>query len=171
MNQQRLVTSGLSLLVSLALIIPAATATPWAQDEQTLERIAIQVAREMERGGYELLSIEELRQRMETETDLLIVDTMPYVSSYQKAHIPGAVQIEFPIEEMTEISAELEAELIELLGEDRDRPLVFYCGLTKCGRSHNGAMWAERLGYTQVYRTPGGIKAWQQAGYPVESVD
>ncbi|NTV43161.1 MAG: rhodanese-like domain-containing protein, partial [Syntrophobacteraceae bacterium] len=39
---------------------------------------------------------------------------------------------------------------------------------TKCGRSHNGAMWAKKLGYTNVYRYPGGIKAWMEADYPVE---
>ncbi len=174
MIKPRLVASSLFVLASLALISPTVYAAPWTQDEQATERIAIKVAQEMQRGGYELWSIEELRQRIETEADLLIVDTMPYGSSYQKAHIPGAVQIELPIEEMTEISASSEAklaELIELLGEDQDRPLAFYCGFTECGRSHNGAMWAKQLGYTRVYRVPGGIKAWQQAGYPVESVD
>jgi thiosulfate/3-mercaptopyruvate sulfurtransferase len=44
---------------------------------------------------------------------------------------------------------------------------VFYCGFVKCTRSHNGAMWAVKLGYTNVYRCPGGIKAWDEAGYPV----
>jgi rhodanese-related sulfurtransferase len=45
---------------------------------------------------------------------------------------------------------------------------VFYCGFTKCTRSHNGAMWAVKLGYKNVYRYPGGIKAWMEAAYPVE---
>ncbi len=45
---------------------------------------------------------------------------------------------------------------------------MFYCGFAKCTRSHNGAMWAMKLGYQNVYRCPGGIKAWLEAGYPVE---
>lgn len=53
---------------------------------------------------------------------------------------------------------------------DKDKVLVFYCGFTKCTRSHNGAMWAEKLGYKNVYRCPGGIKAWLEAGYPVKKV-
>jgi len=28
-------------------------------------------------------------------------------------------------------------------------------------------MWAVKLGYKNVYRCPGGIKAWDEAGYPV----
>jgi len=59
---------------------------------------------------------------------------------------------------------------LKLLGDDKGRLLVFYCGFTKCGRSHNGAWWAKQLGYTNVYRYPGGIKAWGQADYPVAAV-
>jgi thiosulfate/3-mercaptopyruvate sulfurtransferase len=47
--------------------------------------------------------------------------------------------------------------------------IVFYCGFTECTRSHNAAMWALKLGYTNVYRFPGGIEAWAQARYPVEA--
>ena len=48
--------------------------------------------------------------------------------------------------------------------------IVFYCGFTTCTRSHNGAMWAVKLGYKNVYRYPGGVKAWLQADYPVSKV-
>ncbi len=53
-------------------------------------------------------------------------------------------------------------------GPDKERTLVFHCGFTKRTRSHNGAMWAIKLGYKDVHRQPGGIKAWEQAGYPAE---
>ena len=57
-----------------------------------------------------------------------------------------------------------------MLGPDKDRTIVVYCGFVKCTRSHNGAMWAVKLGYKNVYRYPGGIKAWKEADYPVEKV-
>jgi rhodanese-related sulfurtransferase len=95
---------------------------------------------------------------------------MPYEGSYKKQHVPGAKQIEFPIPELKEIDDKKKQALIKLLGPDKDRIIVFYCGFTKCTRSHNGAMWAVKLGYKNVYRYPGGIKAWMQADYPVESV-
>jgi rhodanese-related sulfurtransferase len=31
-------------------------------------------------------------------------------------------------------------------------------------------MWVVKLGYKNVYRYPGGIKAWEEAEYPVEKV-
>jgi rhodanese-related sulfurtransferase len=31
-------------------------------------------------------------------------------------------------------------------------------------------MWAKKLGYTNVYRYPGGIFGWKGLDYPVESV-
>jgi rhodanese-related sulfurtransferase len=57
-----------------------------------------------------------------------------------------------------------------LLGEDLNRPIVFYCGFVKCTRSHNGAAWARKLGYTNVYRQPGGITSWIEAKYTVDSI-
>ncbi|MDD3295723.1 MAG: rhodanese-like domain-containing protein, partial [Geobacteraceae bacterium] len=62
------------------------------------------------------------------------------------------------------------AELVKHLGPDKNRLIVLYCGFTKCTRSHNGAMWAVKLGYKNVYRHPGGIKGWMEADYPVAKV-
>ncbi|HWR98919.1 MAG TPA: rhodanese-like domain-containing protein [Candidatus Methanoperedens sp.] len=96
---------------------------------------------------------------------------MPKKESYDKQHIPGAVQFEFPIEEMQQLSAERQAAYAKLLGENKGRMIVVYCGFPKCGRSHNGAVWAQKLGYTNVVRYVGKIKAWDEADYPVEKVE
>jgi rhodanese-related sulfurtransferase len=58
-----------------------------------------------------------------------------------------------------------------LLGPDKNRTIVVYCGFVKCTRSHNGAMWARKLGYQNVIRQPGGIFAWKGAEYPIESAE
>jgi rhodanese-related sulfurtransferase len=78
--------------------------------------------------------------------------------------------MEFPIPEMEKIDDKTKADLQKLLGKDKNRLIVFYCGFTKCTRSHNGAMWAKKLGYKNVYRHPGGIKGWAEAEYPIEEV-
>lgn len=67
---------------------------------------------------------------------------------------------------MKKVNADFE----KMLGTNKDRLIVIYCGFVKCTRSHNGAMWAVKLGYKNVYRYPGGIKASDEAGYPVEKV-
>ncbi|MBK8639917.1 MAG: hypothetical protein IPN92_17180 [Chromatiaceae bacterium] len=54
----------------------------------------------------------------------------------------------------------------KVLGSDLAKKIVIYCGFTKCGRSHNAATWAKKLGYTNVYRAPDGITAWKDLGYP-----
>ena len=41
--------------------------------------------------------------------------------------------------------------------------IVVYCGFVKCARSHNAAVFAQDLGYTNVKRYAGGIYAWRGA--------
>jgi rhodanese-related sulfurtransferase len=136
--------------------------------ELDTEKIAIAFARQVESGGYNIVSTEELKKWTDEKKNMLIVDTMPYEASYKKQHIPDAVQFEFPIPIMTSMDEKTKADFLKLLGTDKDRLIVIYCGFTKCTRSHNGAMWAVKFGYKNVYRYPGGIKAWDEADYPID---
>ena len=147
----------------------------FGKKELETETIAVKFAMELERGGYKIVKTNELKDWIDAKKDMLIVDTMPYEASYKKNHVPGAVQFLFPIPEMTEwktseTNGKTKEDFGKLLGQDKNRLIVIYCGFTKCGRSHNGAMWAVKLGYTNVYRHPGGIKAWKEAKYPVGEV-
>ena len=105
---------------------------------------------------------------------MVIVDTMPFEDSYKKAHLPGAVQFLFPIPDMNEwnpkeTGEKSQADYEKLLGSDKNKVIVVYCGFVKCTRSHNGAVWAKKLGYRNVYRFPGGIYAWKGADYEVKA--
>jgi rhodanese-related sulfurtransferase len=172
----RLASACCALLVALALILgPAGAAHAlFGDNELETEAKCAKLAKEAVRGEYKIVETEELKQWIDSGKEMLIVDTMPYEASYKKNHIPGAEQFLFPVPEMTEWDAQETGgkgkdEFTALLGPDTDRLLVFYCGFVKCTRSHNGAMWASKLGYTNVYRHPGGIKAWMEADYPIES--
>lgn len=140
----------------------------WGSKELETEKIAVNFTKEVERGGYKIVSTEELKAWIDQKKNMLIVDTMPYEDSYKKQHIPGSINFEFPIPEVKSLDAKIKTAFEKALGPDKNRLIVFYCGFTKCGRSHNGAMWALKLGYKNVYRHPGGIKAWMEADYPVE---
>lgn len=134
------------------------------------EKAAVKLVREVMRGDYNVITTEELQQVLKTEKDFIVVDTMPYDASYKKGHIPGASQFLFPIPEMMEWDAKetgnaTAEDFAKLLGPEKDRKIIIYCGFVKCTRSHNGAMWARKLGYTNVFRHPGGIFAWKGAGY------
>jgi len=159
--------------LSVALMV-AATASGWCKSscpEADKELVGINLSKETIAGAYRLVSVPDLKKWMDEKKDMLIVDTMPFQDSYKLKHIPGAVQMEFPIPEMNQIDDKKKEEFLKLLGPDKDRTLVFYCGFVECTRSHNGAMWAAKLGYKNVYRCPGGINGWEQAGYPAAKVD
>jgi len=140
----------------------------WGTKELEVEKVAVTFAKEVERGGYKIVTTSELKKWVDEKKDMLIVDTMPFADSYKKQHIPGAINFEFPIPEVTKLEDKTRGDFEKALGSNKDRLIVFYCGFTKCTRSHNGAMWALKLGYKNVYRHPGGIKAWSEADYPVD---
>lgn len=161
------------LLVAVFCFILSVSSNVWAWGAKELEneKIAVNFAREVERGGYKIVNTQELKKWLDEKKPMLLIDTMPYEASYKKEHIPSAVQMEFPIPEMTSIDDKKKAELEKLLGPDKNRLIVFYCGFTTCTRSHNGAMWAVKLGYKNVYRYPAGVKGWKEAEYPVGKID
>ncbi len=158
----------LMVMVCISLMAGRGMAA-WGEKNLATEKVAVNFLREVERGGYKVVSTEELKRWVDGKKEMLIVDTMPLADSYKKMHIPGAVQIEFPIPEMTTMDEGMKSALLNVIGQKKDRLIVFYCGFTQCTRSHNAAMWAVKLGYKNVYRHPGGIKSWDEAGYPVES--
>nr|WP_240744253.1 rhodanese-like domain-containing protein [Desulfopila sp. IMCC35006] len=138
------------------------------------EQGAVKLLREVQQGGYGIVTTDELKAMIDAKKDALIIDTMPYEDSYKKNHVPGAKQFLFPIAAMPqwdtkETGGKTVEDFKALLGPDKDRVIVLYCGFVKCTRSHNGAAWAQKLGYTHVLRYPGGVFAWKGAGYPVEA--
>lgn len=167
------------LMVGLCILGLSASAFGFGTDkfkeEVAKEQEAVKLTREVQQGGYGIVTTEELKAMIDAGKEMLIIDTMPYEDSYKKNHIPGAKQFLFPIPEMKEWDPkETDGKTVEqfkaLLGPDKDKTIVVYCGFVKCSRSHNGAAWAKKLGYTKVLRHPGGIFAWKGAGYPVDSI-
>ena len=93
------------------------------EKEVEKEAGAVKLIREVQRGGYEVVTTEELKKWIDSGKDMLIVDTMPYEGSYRKQHVPGAVQFLFPIPEMKtwdprETDGKTKEDLIKLLGSD-----------------------------------------------------
>lgn len=163
-------------LLLFCLLLPGlAVAESKFELETARETEAVKLSRDTQAGGYELLTAAELKKMIDEGKPMVLVDTMPYDTSYRKEHIPGAKQFLFPVPRMSswdvkETDGRTEADFIALLGADKDKPIVFYCGFVKCTRSDNGASWARKLGYTHVYRFPGGLFSWKGAGLPLEAV-
>jgi rhodanese-related sulfurtransferase len=167
------------LLTAVLLVFAATSAFAFGsskfKDEVEKEIGAVNLVREVEKGGYNVITTAELNDLLKTEEDVLVIDTMPYEASYKKAHVPTAKQFLFPIPDMMEwdskeTDGKTQDEYIQLLGQDKEKKIIVYCGFVKCTRSHNGALWAKKLGYKNVYRYPGGIFAWKGAGNQAETV-
>ena len=166
-------------LVVVGLFVIGLTSPSLAKNkfekEVEKEKDAVKLVREIQRGGYDVITAKELKDMIDSGKDVIIIDTMPYEASYKKAHIPGAEQFLFPIPEMKEWNTKETGEKTvddfkALLGPDMSKTIVIYCGFVKCTRSHNGAMWAKKLGYKNVFRFSGGVFAWKGAKYPIEKV-
>jgi len=169
-----------NLLIAVLILGLATFAHAFGKDkfEEELEKEqgAVKLVREVQRGGYDVVTTEELKKMLDENKGILVIDTMPFEDSYKKEHVPGAKQFLFPIPDMlTWDTKETGGKTIEdftaLLGPDTGKTIVIYCGFVKCSRSHNGAAWAKKLGYKNVLRYPGGIFAWKGAKYPIEGVE
>ena len=146
------------------------------EKELEKEAGAVKLVREVQRDGYDLVTTEELKKWIDSGKDILTVDTMPYKDSYKKQHVPGAVQFLFPLPDMKEWDTKepdgkSTDDFKQLLGDNKDKLIVIYCGFVKCTRSHNGAAGAVKLGFKNVYRYPGGIFAWKGADSPIEKAE
>ena len=56
---------------------------------------------------------------------------------------------------------------VETLIPEKDAPIVLYCGGGY--RSALAADNLQQMGYTNVVSMDGGIRAWREAGYPIET--
>lgn len=132
-------------------------------NEQKIEAASMKLVTAVEKGKYKLISTEELKKWIDEKQDFILIDTMPK-DSYEKQKIPTAVNAELPVK-MEDVTPEQKAEFIKQLGTDKNKKIVIYCGFVGCARSDVGALIAKEEGFSEVYRQPGGIIAWQDAGY------
>ncbi len=163
-----------SMLIAWIVVGVVGCGTNKFEQELTIESSSVKFAREAVSGQYAILSTAEVKSLRDENADLLLLDAMPAASSFNLAHIPGAVNFEFPKEPMSQwdeasMPGRTKEAYQHLLGDDQERLIVVYCGFVKCARSHNAAVFARELGYTNVKRYAGGIYAWRGAGYLVDS--
>jgi rhodanese-related sulfurtransferase len=102
-------------------------------------------------GEYPDVSIKELKKAIEAKK-VTVIDVNG-TESWQKGHIPSA--IDFEANEET---------LAKLLPEDKNALIVAYCGGPKCMAYKQAAKVAEKLGYKNVKHLSAGISGWKDAG-------
>lgn len=88
-----------------------------------------------------------------------LIDSRP-ASVYAKGTIPGAINIPYP---KLKNSKDVE----KLLGEDKNRELIFFCGGLHCNLAPGSAIVAKNAGYTNLKLYHLGFPAWRKTGHPV----
>ena len=109
---------------------------------------------------WRTIDAQTLRTMMASGKNITVVDTMSEIECLDH-RIPGTKCLSC---EEIENSA-------SVLPSDKDRPIVLYCESEGCYRSCRAADAAIRYGYKEVYILAGGMPAWKQAGYPLESIE
>lgn len=158
--------------ITASLAIASAHAGNSLLPETATEAVALKLAKEVQQGGYTLLSVAELKKMIDAKEDMVLVDAHP-PEEFVLAYIAGATNFGFQSNRNgkweEDALGKSQEDYKKVLGADKGKKIVIYCGFTKCGRSHNAAMWAKEFGYTNIYRVPGGISAWMDAGYPYKT--
>ena len=142
------------------------------QQELEQEALAVKVAKEIRTGDYDPIDTQQMKQLIDEDTDMILIDAMPYEESFKKSHLPGAKNFVFDKVVMDSWddskTGGTTTDYQGLLGPDKTRLIVVYCGFSTCARSHNAARFARELGYSNVSRYVGGIYAWKGAGHTTE---
>jgi len=104
-----------------------------------------------------LVTIEEVLEMKANDIPFTLVDTLPS-ETFKKGHIPGAVNTPSDT-----IAQEAEDKL------DKSNTLVTYCAGYTCKASTVAARKLLDLGYERVLDFKGGKKAWEAAGFNLET--
>jgi rhodanese-related sulfurtransferase len=115
--------------------------------------------RQVEFQGVRTLNLLQAHELFQKGQSLFIDARTP--EEYQELHIAGAVNL--TPEKLTKPDNPL------LAGVAKERQIVVYCATANCDIALKVAEKLQSLGFTQVAAFLGGFKAWDEAGYPVDT--
>jgi membrane protein DedA with SNARE-associated domain/rhodanese-related sulfurtransferase len=137
---------GNSVLVMVVVILGTYIAHKYLERQRFLKTIEI-----------DRITPEELKSRMDT-SEVIVLDLRNQLDvNFDRFRIPGAFHV-----------------LPEVLGQrgdiPRDREIVLYCTCPNEATSAKVAQQLRRLGVKRVRPLEGGLAAWRERGFPIESL-
>ncbi|MDI6853142.1 MAG: rhodanese-like domain-containing protein [Deltaproteobacteria bacterium] len=101
-----------------------------------------------------------LQARALWETGALFIDARK-PEEFAELHIEGAYNLPPDLFKNKDVQL--------LVGLPKDRRIVVYCGQEACDSALQAAEKLQSQGFTQVAAYLGGFRAWDEAGYPVDT--
>jgi hypothetical protein len=114
------------LIYHLALILVTGILTDTAAGSREEPSWLGQARDEANQDGYELITAPELKALYDSGKDFAIIDVRPGYE-YRDGHLPHAKNLEFDLGDRLELKPEKQTALIQILGPDKRRMIVFYC--------------------------------------------
>jgi len=102
---------------------------------------------------------EELKEMIDKKEDFVPINVLSE-NSFRMGHIKGSINV--PIQ-----GPDFEEKVADKI-PIKDRKIVVYCASFECPASPEAAGKLIKMGYKNVYDFEGGIKDWQEGGYPIE---
>lgn len=158
----------LAMITVLSLLFAgcAAIGTSPKGLEVPIEKAAVKFSADIKDGGYRIVATDELKKWLDEGRKLTIVSALPPAEDKEFGILPAAVNGAMPKNEKELTQADRDS-LLKAAGNDKEQPVVIYCGFVACRRSHIGAKILVENGFKNVYRYPAGIAGWRESGYPL----
>ena len=115
--------------------------------------------REQQFQGVKTLNLAQTYELLQ-EGRTLFIDARK-TEEYAELHIAGAVNL--PLEKLKEKDNPALANIA------KERRIVVYCGEANCDLALKVAEKLQAMGFTRVEAFLGGFRAWDEAGYPVDT--
>lgn len=110
----------------------------------------------------------EVQRLIASDPSTLLVDVLadPHPNTIRNAvFIPAAGQGGTVSDN---IQGRVVSELRQAVGNQANRPLVFFCAGSICWESYNAVLRAHAAGYRNLYWYRGGLRSWSEAGLPMQ---
>ncbi|MEX2515157.1 MAG: rhodanese-like domain-containing protein [Candidatus Paceibacterota bacterium] len=112
--------------------------------------------------NFDTITHEDLKAKFDGDEDFVLIDVLAPMS-YQRAHLPGAINIDVHEDDFVE---KVEAEIA-----DKSQEIIVYCASFECGASPTAAGKLADAGYENVIDYEGGLKDWAENGHDLEGED
>jgi len=116
--------------------------------------------------GIKIVTAEEVQELMSKGATFYDVRSE---KEYKEKHFKGAIHLPYHEKSKKEVGYDASQDEFKLAetGKERNATLVFACNGGECWKSYKASLWAQKLGYKNVYWFRGGFPEWKAKNLPL----